>query len=200
MLAGPLESWFFKTAALTSNRWLWELVRYLGLAKSRNGLLTTVYPTRVAMSVIENNEQINIPASPLVSLILVIIYPWLDFGLPPHCPQVAWCHWGEIEPFSATLAQDWLAECDQPGKNPLKYSVTTGNWTQAMERMDSEIRSFSDWAIMTRATEGTDSEIHSFSHWAIMTRATERTDSEIHSVSQAELAWLGLVMRVYMMG
>ena len=21
-----------------------------------------------------------------------IIYPWLDFGLPPHCPQVVWCH------------------------------------------------------------------------------------------------------------
>ena len=52
-----------------------------------------------------------------------------------------------------------------------------------MERTDSEIHSFSHWAIMTRATERTDSEIHSFSHWAIMTRATERTDSEIHSFS-----------------
>jgi len=28
---------------------------------------------------------------------------------------------GAIEPFSATQAQDGLVECDQPGKNPLKY-------------------------------------------------------------------------------
>jgi len=56
---------------------------------------------------------------------------WLDFGLPPHCPQVVWCHWGEIEPFSATLAQDGLVECDQPGKNPLKYSAVVGNRTRA---------------------------------------------------------------------
>ena len=34
---------------------------------------------------------------------------------------------GEIGPFSATLAQDGLVECDQPGKNPLKYSATAGN-------------------------------------------------------------------------
>ena len=47
-----------------------------------------------------------------------IVCPWLNFGLPPRCPQVVWCLWGEIEPFSATLAQDGLAECDQPGKIP----------------------------------------------------------------------------------
>jgi len=58
-----------------------------------------------------------------------------------------------------------------------------GNWTRATERTDSEIHSFSDWAIMTRTVERTDSEIHSFSDWAIMTRATERTDNEIHSFS-----------------
>jgi len=74
------------------------------------------------------------------------LYPWLDFGLPPHCPQVVWCHWGEIEPFSATLAQDGLAECDQPEKNPLKYSEVAGNWTRATGRTDSEL---SHWAIMT---------------------------------------------------
>jgi len=39
----------------------------------------------------------------------------------------------------------------------------------AMERTDSEIHSFSHWAIMTRAMERTDSERHSFSHWAAMT-------------------------------
>ena len=50
-----------------------------------------------------------------------------SFGLPPHCPPVLWCHWGEIEPFSATVAQNGLAECDQPGKDPLKYSATAGN-------------------------------------------------------------------------
>ena len=35
--------------------------------------------------------------------------------------------------------------CDQPGKNPLKYSAVAGNWTQATERADSEL---SHWAIM----------------------------------------------------
>ena len=35
-------------------------------------------------------------------------------GLPPRCPQVVWCHGGEIEPFSVTLAQDGLTKCDQP--------------------------------------------------------------------------------------
>jgi len=49
-----------------------------------------------------------------------IICPWLDVGLPPRCPQVVWCHWGEIEPISATLAQDGLAECDKPGKKSLE--------------------------------------------------------------------------------
>jgi len=34
---------------------------------------------------------------------------------------------GHIEPFSATLAQDGLAECDQPGKNHLKYTAVAGN-------------------------------------------------------------------------
>ena len=51
------------------------------------------------------------------------------------------------------------------------------------ERTDSEIHSFSHWAIMTWAMEWTDSEIPSFSHWAIMTWAMEWTDSEIPSFS-----------------
>jgi len=79
---------------------------------------------------------------------------------------------------SGRVGRVWLA-----GRNPLKYSAMTGNWTRATGRTDSEIHSFSQWAIMTRAMERTDSEIHSFSHWAIMTRATESTDSEIHSFS-----------------
>ena len=115
----------------------------------------------------------------------VLFCPWLDGGLPPQCQQVVWCHWGEIEPFSATLAEDDLAECGQSGKNPLKYSAMPRNWTREQwdtfilylslsyhdpdHREDSEIHSFSHWVIMTRATEGTASEIHSFAHWAIMT-------------------------------
>ena len=31
---------------------------------------------------------------------------------------------------SAALAQDGLAECDQPGNNPLKCSAMVGNWTR----------------------------------------------------------------------
>ena len=112
-----------------------------------------------------------------------IVCPWLDSDLSPRCPQVVWSHWGEIEQFSATLAQDGLVECDKSGKNPFKFSSTAGNWTRATERTDREMHSFSHWAIMTRATERTDSEIHQFSHLAIMTRATEWTDSEIHSFS-----------------
>ena len=54
--------------------------------------------------------------------------------------------WGEIELFSATLAQDGLAECDQPGKNPLKYSAMAGNWTRATGKTDREL---SHRAIMT---------------------------------------------------
>ena len=78
------------------------------------------------------------------------IYPWLNFGLPPHCPQVVWCLWGEIEPFSAKQAQDGLAECDQPEKNLLKYSAVAGNWTRATGgRTDSEIHLFTHWAIVT---------------------------------------------------
>jgi len=34
---------------------------------------------------------------------------------------------GAIEAFSATLAQNGLAEFDQPGKNPLKFSTMAGN-------------------------------------------------------------------------
>jgi len=75
-----------------------------------------------------------------------IVCPWLNVGLPPRCPQVVRCHWGKIEPFSVTLAQDGLAECDQPGKNPFKYSAVAENWTRTTGRTDSEL---SHWAIMT---------------------------------------------------
>ena len=73
------------------------------------------------------------------SLFSVIICPWLGFGLPPRCPQVLWCQWGEIEPFSATLAQNRLA---------------------AREKF---------LEILRHGLELTDSETHSFYHWPIVT-------------------------------
>jgi len=79
-------------------------------------------------------------------LLSAIVCSWLDFCLLPRCPQVLWCYWGKIEPFAATLAQDKLAEYDQPGRNPLEYSAVVGNWTRATGRTDSEL---SHWAIMT---------------------------------------------------
>jgi len=46
------------------------------------------------------------------------------------------------------------------GKNPLKYSAVVWNWTRARGRTDSEIHSFSHWAIpLSYPTE--------LSHWAI---------------------------------
>jgi len=42
--------------------------------------------------------------------------------------------------------QDGLAECDLPGKNPLKYSAVSGSRTRATGRTDSELL---HWAIMT---------------------------------------------------
>jgi len=50
---------------------------------------------------------------------------------------------------------------DWPGKDPLQYSATVGNWTRAMERTDSEINSFSYWAIMTWAMKRTVRYIYS---------------------------------------
>ena len=48
-----------------------------------------------------------------------------------------------MEPFSATLTQDELTECDQPGQNSLNYSATAENRTRATEKTECEIRSFS---------------------------------------------------------
>ena len=99
--------------------------------------------------------------------------------------------WGEIEPFSATLAEDGLVECDQPRKHPLKYSAIAGNWTRATGRTHSEIHSFSHWAIITQAMERTDSEIHSLSHWAIMTRAMEGRQLDTFILPLSYRDWVG---------
>jgi len=46
-----------------------------------------------------------------------------DFLLAPVCP----------------IEKVTLWECDQPGKNPLKYSAAAGNRTRATGRTDSEL-------------------------------------------------------------
>jgi len=71
----------------------------------------------------------------------------------------------------------------------IKCSAMIGSWTEATEKADSELHSFSYWVIMTWAMERTNSEVHSFSHWAIMTQATERSVRCIRSPT--ELSWPG---------
>jgi len=56
-------------------------------------------------------------------LFSAILCSCLNFGFPPQCPHIE----ERLSHFFATLAQDGLAECGQPGKNPLKYSTTAGN-------------------------------------------------------------------------
>ena len=97
---------------------------------------------------------------------------WLGVGIPPRCPLAGRWHssskstgWvvplrGEIEHLFAPLAQDGLAECNQWGKNRLKYSTTA----ESTERTASEIHLFSHRAIRTQAMERTTRETHSFSH------------------------------------
>jgi len=104
--------------------------------------LDTCFSTSYGLAWSATSGSVLMP-HPILS---AIVCPWLNFGLPPRCPQIVWCHWGEIEPFSATLAQDGLAEWDQPGKNPLKYSAVARYWTRATGRTDSEL---SHWVIMT---------------------------------------------------
>jgi len=38
-----------------------------------------------------------------------ILCPSLDIGLPLWCPQVVWCHWGEIESSSGPDGKMWSA-------------------------------------------------------------------------------------------
>jgi len=135
------------------------------------------------------------------SFLPAIVRLWLDVGHPFRCPQVAR---GSIRERVGHFLQNsrvgkiWsareesleiLRHCRElnPGHGGTDSEVHSfSHWaimTRATGRTDSEIHSFSHWGSMTRATGRTDSEIHSFSHWAIMTRATGRTDSEIHSFS-----------------
>jgi len=48
------------------------------------------------------------PISLPLLFLSAIVCPWLDFGLPPQCPQVVWCHWGRLSHFlSRWLRADW---------------------------------------------------------------------------------------------
>jgi len=108
---------------------------------------------------------------------------------PPRCPQVVWCHRGEIELFSTALAQGrligrmWSAKekslqmlCHNRELNPDQGEnrrwdtfIPPLSYHDPDHREDRQgDHSFSHWDIMTRATERTDSEIHSFSHWAVI--------------------------------
>jgi len=86
----------------------------------------------------------------------------IGFITPGHCTRVdssCWLRCLRNAPYTLVikLGQQWACYA-------WKFVILT----------DSEIHSFSHWAIMIRAAERIDSEIHSFSHWAIMTRAMER--------------------------
>jgi len=76
----------------------------------------------------------------IIFFLPAILYPRLDIGLSPRCPQVVWCHWAIF----SHAGQDGLAECVQSGKNILKYSTVAMNWTRATGRTDSELF---HWAI-----------------------------------------------------
>jgi len=62
--------------------------------------------------------------------------PWMDFGLLPRWQKV-WCHLAEIEPFSAMLAQDGLAERDQPGTDFLEI-LSNGRELNASHEEDRQ--------------------------------------------------------------
>jgi len=99
-----------------------------------------------------------------------MVCPWLDSSLPPRCPQVVWCHWAIL----CHADHRVLTECGQPQKNPLKYSTMTRNWTRATGKTDSDVHSFSHWAIMTDGLEST-----CIKHWF-------RTVSQCHSVTVSQ--------------
>ena len=125
-------------------------------------------------------------------------------------PGIVWCHWREIEPFSATLAQDGLAVCNWLGKIPWNTLSRPGMEPKPLRGQTMRYIHFplgyhdsgygqhrqwdtfiSHWGIMTRVMDSTDSETHSFFHWGIMTRLwTAQTVRHIHS--STEVSWLGL--------
>ena len=98
-----------------------------------------------------------------------------DASFSSHCLSMVWCTvssfglCGAIERRLSHFLPRWLRTGWQSvishGKLTWNTPSWSGNWTKAREQ----------------TVERTDSEIHSFSLWAIMTLAMERTDSEIHS-------------------
>ena len=92
----------------------------------------------------------------LISHRLSVVGHRPSFSMTTGCVMPLRGDWAIFCLAGSGLAQNGLAECDQLGKNQLKCSIMAGNWTLA-----------GNW---TRATGRTDSDIHSFSHWAIMTQ------------------------------
>jgi len=64
-------------------------------------------------------------------IFFAIIYLWLDMSISAWCPQVVSWHWGENEPFSALLALDRFAECDQQRKSRVTCCTTAEYSTRA---------------------------------------------------------------------
>jgi len=79
-----------------------------------NGRLSSLSVKSFKLFLKPTSERLS--AGSLLVVFAAIVCSWLNFGFPP--PQVKWCHCGEVEPFSATLAQDGLTERNQSGKNP----------------------------------------------------------------------------------
>jgi len=78
--------------------------------------------------------------------------------------QAVWCPWGKFEPFSATLAQNGLPECNEQGITPLKYRRNSWGLKPGHGEHMQTVRYWDYWPFVTPAKEKADSEIHSFSH------------------------------------
>jgi len=131
----------------------WNYVANVSCFITEAGLMTGINPFQVKswfsgchtrFPLVKLSISLSHHLSSIVYHLSSIVYSWLDFGLPPHCPQVVWCRSGEIEPFSTTLVHDGLAECDQAGRNPLKYSAMAGNWTRE-DRQWAIPLTYHDW-------------------------------------------------------
>ena len=84
----------------------------------------------------------------------------------------------------AWLRMGW--QCDQAGRNPLKYSITVGDWTRATGRTDSEINVFPHWAIMADSQSITWSDYYDISDWLTSASSRKLRAVAISPLSTAE--------------
>ena len=146
-----------------------------------------------------NPECWGLLSSHYLFFLSAIVCPWLDFGLPPRCPQVVWCHWGEIELFfchagSGRVDRVWSAREKSlkilqrgwelnPGHRedrqwaiPLSYH-DPGNgedrqWAIPLSYHDPGHREDRQWAIPLSYHDPGYREVSELSHWAIMATIT----------------------------